>query len=370
MLQQTQVQTVIPYWQRWLEAFPDVTRLAQAQLDHVLKLWEGLGYYTRARNVHRAARIVAEEHGAVFPRTQSDLLNLPGIGRYTAGAICSIAFDQATAILDGNITRVLARLFGIQGNVRLRQINDQLWDMSQQLVQSAATLPGTGPRPCSTLNQALMELGAIVCKPKQPACSDCPLHSACVARRLNLIETLPHRETRPATTQRHFAAFVAECDGCLLVRKRPPTGVNAHLWEFPNVEVNGSASNPRRVARLCLGSAPRTLEPFCVIRHSITRYRIKLEVYRVNLAGKKSASTSVGEWSNLEQLKGRAFSSAHKQILEQYLKSSGSSGSWARRKSKSERERLNDGNCSHGRKTRSRPPQAPGQARKSSSRNA
>src|SRR2546425_303209 len=155
MLQQTQVKTVIPYWQRWMRRLPDVRALARARPDAVLKLWEGLGYYLRARNLHQAARTIVDQHGGRFPEQFDEVLALPGIGRYTAGAICSIAFNQPTPVLDGNVIRVLTRWFGITTNPREKSTNKKLWELAEQLVVNAAKLPGK--QNCSQLNQALME---------------------------------------------------------------------------------------------------------------------------------------------------------------------------------------------------------------------
>src|SRR5256712_12257328 len=159
MLQQTQVKTVIPYWQRWMRRLPDVRALARARPDAVLKLWEGLGYYLRARNLHQAARTIVDQHGGRFPEKFDEWVALPGIGRYTAGAICSIAFNQPTPVLDGNVMRVLARVFGIAGNPRAKEASAKLWNLAEALVREAAKRQRRDEQNCSHLNQALMELG-------------------------------------------------------------------------------------------------------------------------------------------------------------------------------------------------------------------
>src|SRR6516162_2598609 len=206
MLQQTQVKTVIPYWERWLRELPTIKSVANASPDKIHKLWEGLGYYTRARNLQKAAKQIVEKHGGQFPQNFDDVLALPGIGRYTAGAICSIAFNQPMPILDGNVIRVLTRIFGIGKNPREKAINAKLWDLAEQLVLAAAAHPihaeqSSQPKDpessvpnrksqianrksqCSHLNQSLMELGALVCTARGPHCELCPVASHCSARR-------------------------------------------------------------------------------------------------------------------------------------------------------------------------------------------
>lgn len=328
MLQQTQVQTVLPYWQRWMKALPDIRSLAQASPEKIHKLWEGLGYYTRVRNLQKAAQIILHEHGGRFPECYEQVLALPGVGRYTAGAICSIAFNQPAPILDGNVMRVLARLYAIEGNPRDKATNAQFWQLAEELVQAAA------PRNCSHLNQSLMELGALVCTPKQPRCLLCPVAELCQARRQNRVEELPHAAPRPSPTARRFAAFVLSHKARFLVQQRPAGIVNAHLWEFPNIELpvsaNGALSNKtaalsekalQAAAHQVLGFKPTSLETLCTIKHSITRYRITLEAFRVlsspdiPATDLPSSIVSTTRWLSLRDLAQLPFTSAHKKIL-------------------------------------------------------
>jgi A/G-specific adenine glycosylase len=236
MLQQTQVKTVLPFWERWMRELPTIEAAAQAGPEKIHKLWEGLGYYTRARNLQKAARLILEKHGGKFPKSFDDILALPGIGRYTAGAISSIAFNQPMPILDGNVMRVLTRIFGIAEDPREKKTNQLLWQIAEELVLQANTKHQKFA--CSHLNQSLMELGALVCTPRNPQCAACPVKKLCVAFRENRIPELPNIAKRAAATARRFVAFVIECRGKFLVRQRPENVVNAHLWEFPNVEVN------------------------------------------------------------------------------------------------------------------------------------
>lgn len=331
MLQQTQVKTVIPYYKRWMHALPTIHSLAEASSEKIHKLWEGLGYYTRVRNMQKAAQSIVERHGGTFPTSFDDVLALSGIGRYTAGAICSIAFNQAAPIVDGNVIRVLTRLFGIRGNARAKETTARLWKLAKSLVV-AADFSGLGtPSPtaaspagpqrsisgaCSALNQSLMELGALVCTPHQPKCEQCPLASVCVARQEGLTEQLPNLGERATATPRRFVAGVVERDGAILVRQRPPGEVNAHLWEFPNVEVplNASALRQKQGLEQELGCAVRSLTPLTTVQHSITRYRITLVASRVRLNG-SSPVGSAGRWISTNQLDSLPFTSAHRKVL-------------------------------------------------------
>ena len=314
MLQQTQVNTVIPYWRRWMRALPTVRSLARARTDKILKLWEGLGYYTRARNLQKAARLIVEKHGGRFPEIFDAALALPGIGRYTAGAICSIAFDQPTAVLDGNVMRVFTRLFGIGENPREPKTNTRLWALAETMVQSAASLSPTQEPTCSHLNQALMELGAVICTPRQPKCHLCPLRKHCVAFRENRTDQFPNPGLRIAPTRRRFAAFVVERRGRFLVRRRPAGAVNARLWEFPNAEVDRRQPNVQQLANNLFGSRPLLIQPLHQVRHTITRYRITLDVFRVEFADRLPAAVPQGRWCSLAEVRQRAFPSAHRQI--------------------------------------------------------
>ncbi len=385
MLQQTQVKTVIPYWERWLRELPTIKAAAKASPDKIHKLWEGLGYYSRARNLQKAARQTVEKHEGKFPENFDDVLALPGIGRYTAGAICSIAFNQPTPILDGNVIRVLTRIFGISQNPKEKETNARLWKLAEELVTTAAkhhstrssrrqeahseigtsqsllTSAVTITGNCSALNQSLMELGALVCTPRNPQCGLCPVKKPCIAFQGHRVNELPNLGLREAATARHFVAFVVERNGHFLIRQRPAGVVNAHLWEFPNVEIGARLSEPQptrlrtgngeipatnamrtrcgsgdprselvaNAATQALGFTPAKLAPLCTVKHSITRYRITLEAFRMNL-GKTSYTSphskqmklvasgtrpsETGVWKTPAQMRELAFSSAHKKL--------------------------------------------------------
>ena len=372
MLQQTQVKTVIPYWKRWMRELPTIEAVAKAHSEKIHKLWEGLGYYTRARNLQKAARQIVEKHDArsetcrrqgnesqtenkletphvvsyKFPEDFDDVLALPGIGRYTAGAICSIAFNQPMPILDGNVIRVLTRVYGIGENPKERQTNARLWKLAEELVAHASRITlhvsrskwrtrtrakneDEVPLACSHLNQSLMELGALVCTPRNPQCKICPVNNLCIAFRENRVEELPNPGKRVTATARHFVAFVVERNGRFLVRQRPAGVVNAHLWEFPNVEIAGRQFDPKLTAKNILGVGCLGIKPFCTVKHSITRYRITLEAFRVNLGGTSYTSPKYFKtgchgtplsgtnnvWFPLSKLNSLAFSAAHKKVL-------------------------------------------------------
>ena len=311
MLQQTQVKTVIPFWERWLHEMPTIASAAKAPSAKIHKLWEGLGYYTRVRNLQKAAQIIVEQHDGKFPENFDQVLALPGIGRYTAGAICSIAFNQPKPLLDGNVIRVLTRIFGIAENPKEKQTNQQLWEMAEELV-SRAKKQSRQKNSCSHLNQSLMELGALICTPRNPQCLICPVKKMCVAFKENRTEELPNLGKRETATARHFVAFVIERDGKFLVQQRPAGMVNAHLWEFPNFEINGAKVDVKEVFESAFDFAVATLQPLCTIKHSITRYRMTLETFHVRL--KKLPAKSTGVWLSPAEFDSIAFSSAHKKL--------------------------------------------------------
>lgn len=337
MLQQTQVKTVIPYWERWMRELPDIRSLAEAPEQKLLKLWEGLGYYTRVRNLQKGAQQIIERHGGKFPTAHEDILALSGIGRYTAGAIGSIAFNQPVPLLDGNVIRVFTRFYGISENAKEKATLNRLWSTAAELVNTASQVPETSiplssrgeerageRRPlkrssalgtnCCHFNQSLMELGATICTPVQPACLLCPLQKNCAAKRDSRQSELPNLGERAAATQRKFFAYVIQNHGKVLVRQRPPGVVNAGLWEFPNIEVELKTKDPLNAAQQAWSKSFTTAEPFCVIKHSITRYRITLEAFRAETKPGASLPAELGEWYPLEKLHDLPFTSAHGKI--------------------------------------------------------
>lgn len=321
MLQQTQVQTVIPYWTRWMAAFPDIHALASAPEERVLKLWEGLGYYSRARNLHRAAGWMAASNQSRFPTTVEGLLDLPGIGRYTAGAIASIAFNQPAPILDGNVIRVLTRLLALRGDPRTRALQDILWARARDLVAASEGLEEVrmpwkeSLGACSALNQSLMELGATVCLPKGPRCDGCPIGGRCQARAMGIQEQYPETAPRPAPIQKVTAAVAIEQEGRLFVRQRPVGGVNAGFWEFPNFEVPEGVGSVHRYVATWFDVPEDRLVPLPPIRHAITRYRIRLESFHAAGIDLPKTLGSEGRWMERRDLETLAFTAAHRRIV-------------------------------------------------------
>ncbi|MCC7373279.1 MAG: A/G-specific adenine glycosylase [Verrucomicrobiales bacterium] len=325
MLQQTQVRTVIAYWERWMARFPTIKSLADAPESAVLKLWEGLGYYRRARNLHAAARLMLAERGGRFPTDHAAVLELPGIGRYTAGAICSIAYDQPTPIVDGNVARVLTRLGGLRGDPSRGPLSRRLWDWAERVVKTAAE---TGrPRACSHLNQALMELGALVCTPRSPKCESCPLAALCRAHALGREEAFPEAGERQKITARWFEVLVFERRGKFAVRQRPATEVNGGLWEFPNFEVPDLTGAPAEVATRAIaemglrrggrvGTSQEEPRLITTVRHSITRYRITQRAHWLAWPGPAAVGGKGLEWRARGELEALPFTTAHRRILK------------------------------------------------------
>jgi A/G-specific adenine glycosylase len=274
MLQQTQVATVIGFYERWLRRFPDVAALASAETEDILRAWEGLGYYSRARNLQRAARELVARHGGRLPASVEALLALPGIGRYSAGAIASIAFGADEPAIDGNIVRVLTRLFALPGDPKRAPLSGRLWALAREL------LP---PGRAGDFNQALMELGATICTPRAPRCASCPVERQCAARLADRALDYPESAPRPAPTlERRAVAWVQRSGRVLAVRAPANAARWAGMWQFPDVQL-GERQAPRAALAkslehgtgLCVKVGERRLE----LRHQVTRFRIELEVF-------------------------------------------------------------------------------------------
>lgn len=273
MLQQTRVETVRPYFTRWLERFPSLEALAAAPLEDVLKAWEGLGYYSRARNLHRAVREVSQRYGGRVPDEPETFRALPGVGRYTAGAVMSIAFGREEPVVDGNVRRVFARWTD-----RAEPAEAELWRLAGELV--------VGERP-GDLNQSLMELGAIVCTPRSPGCSGCPVSMHCAARAAGTQADRPaRRRSRPLPHEERIAAVIEAGDGRVLIARRPAEGRLGGMWEFPGMlsesEEDASAA-AERVAREGLGLTVQAGEPIAVVEHAFTHVRVSYHAVRCAL---------------------------------------------------------------------------------------
>jgi A/G-specific adenine glycosylase len=269
MLQQTRVATVIPYYERFLTRFPDVRALAAAPVEDVLAHWSGLGYYRRARTLHRTAQLVAAR-GGEFPRTRDELLELPGIGPYTAGALASLAFDAPEPLVDGNVERVFARLFALRGAAGSPALKRRAWEIARELVPQGG---GAGE-----WNEALMELGALVCLPREPDCAACPWEQLCAARALGRAADFPAPKVRKAGVEVELEALLFERRGRILLRRRPEQGRMAGLWELPTRELGSQRLFPEP-----LPGGLRAGAILARLRHTITHHRIRLALRRGEL---------------------------------------------------------------------------------------
>lgn len=274
MLQQTRVETVISYYNRFLARYPDIRALANAPLDDVLKQWEGLGYYSRARNLHQTARIVAGEMDGRFPVDVAGLQTLPGIGRYTAGAIASIAYGVPAPVLDGNVMRVFARLTDLDADITRTATQKKLWSLADEW------LPDQRP---GDYNQALMELGRVVCTPKNPQCNACPLRDHCAAYASGTRHERPVKKKKaPIPHYDVSAGLIRDGDGRLLIAQRPPDGLLGGLWEFPGGKQEDGESLPeclKRELREELAIEVEVGALFVVVKHAFTHFKITLHAY-------------------------------------------------------------------------------------------
>ncbi|OGF53271.1 MAG: A/G-specific adenine glycosylase [Candidatus Fraserbacteria bacterium RBG_16_55_9] len=312
MLQQTRVAAAKRYYERFIEEFPTVESLAQASLDRVLKVWEGLGYYARARNLHCAAQIVTQEHNGVLPKDKRELLSLPGIGRYTVGAILSIAFGQDEPVLDGNIRRVLCRVFHVTENPRLRRVERRLELLLVRLLPKGHA---------GTFNQALMELGATICTPRVPRCAVCPVEELCVAKRLGVQSELPVSAPRRALPHHEVAVGVIWKGDRLLVAQRPPEGLLGGLWEFP-----GGKRKPDETLEECLlrevheelGIIIHVKRHLTTVQHGYSHFRVTLHAFECNWRRGKPQTLGCSDWAwvRINQLGHYAFPRANQKIME------------------------------------------------------
>jgi A/G-specific adenine glycosylase len=279
MLQQTRVETVLPYYARWMQRFPTADSVAAARLDEVLRLWEGLGYYRRAVNLHRAARVLVEQHGGTLPRTLEELRRLPGVGRYTAAAIASLAFGQDEVALDGNLRRALARYFDLE-------LDPRTAEGERALLAKARRAQPAGKS--AQFNQALMDLAATLCTPRSPACGACPLRSGCLAFRRGTQAARPVRSRRGPLPQRQSVAGVVLQDGAALLLRRESGALLGDLWGFPEGERRPGESGRaalRRILRQRLGVRVQVGPALPALRHSYTHFQVVREAYLCRLAG-------------------------------------------------------------------------------------
>jgi len=308
MLQQTQVATVIPYYRNFLKTFPTVCNLAKANLSKVLKVWEGLGYYSRARNLHRASKIVLNHFHEKIPDTLKDLLSLPGIGRSTAGAILSFAFQKEAPILDGNAKRVLSRLFTVSGNPGERKTEQLLWNISESLIPRGHSNP---------FNQALMDLGSMLCTLKEPQCPRCPLRDLCKGKASGEPERFPAKSIKKKIPHIEAIAAVITRDRNVLLHRRPPKGLLGGLWEFPNWRIEGK---PRMRVRLRLrnfiqkemGMNVKVKESIGIFKQTFSHFKLTLHVFNSEVL----VGNGKGKWVPVNSLLLLPMSRIHRRIAE------------------------------------------------------
>ncbi len=313
MLQQTQVATVIPYFERFIEAFPTVNDLANAATDEVMHLWTGLGYYARARNLHKAAQVVCSQFGGEFPKTAEQLEALPGIGRSTAAAIASSVYNQPVAILDGNVKRVLSRFFALDEWPGQHAAQQQLWRWSESL---APTLN------IADYNQAMMDLGAMVCTRSKPACDLCPINEMCLANQMMLVHQLPRpKPKKDKPVKQTFMLMMQDQEGRVMLEKRPNSGIWGGLYSFPEYQSIEAINE-----QLAVHDQPSTLHEWSTFRHTFSHYHLDITPVLIKLNENLS---SVNEkailWFNpllpAEQEQSIGFPAPTKQLLTQLAES-------------------------------------------------
>jgi len=305
MLQQTQVATVITYYQRFVARFPEIAALAAADQEQVLTLWSGLGYYSRARNLHRAAQQIMA-CGGEFPRDFTAVQTLPGIGRSTAAAVCVFAFGQRRAILDGNVKRVLARCFGIAGYPGAKPVENRLWELAEELLPETAI---------ESYTQALMDLGATLCTRSKPHCAECPLGAQCVALRDGRTAELPTRKARAPLPEKETVMLVLLRDGEVLLEKRPPSGIWGGLWSLPEIAVG---DDPVAAALTHFGVEVETFRALPTLRHTFTHFRLHIHPLQAEVRRcRPEARQEGGLWLALADALGAALPTPVKNLLEQ-----------------------------------------------------
>ena len=312
MLQQTQVESVIPYFERFMLRFPSLESLASATQSEVLSLWEGLGYYSRARNLHKAAQLVMSEREGRLPATAKELMQLPGIGRYTAGAIASIAFGQAEPALDANIRRVYSRLLELEEPLRSSASERLLWEFALQACPKERA---------GDFNQALMDLGASICKHNYPLCPQCPIQAACQAFQHGTQNRIPVVEKKLPIPHFIVTAAVIQQEGLVLIQRRPQKGLLAGLWEFPGGKLEASdadlAACLRREIKEEIGVEIAVGKGFGVYKHAYTHFRITLHAFLCRLEPNQHIPQSdTLRWVQFSQLAGFAMGKVDRQIAE------------------------------------------------------
>ena len=306
MLQQTQVKTVIPYFLRFIERFPDIETLALASEDHVLSHWSGLGYYSRARHLHLAAQRIRNEYQGEFPNDLKTLLTLPGVGPSTAAAIASLAFNQQTAILDGNVRRVLSRYFRVEGTIQQASVKQQFWDLAQACMPS---------KRCADYTQAIMDLGATCCTPKKPHCVACPMQANCLSFQHQVVDDYPQKalkKTLPIQQQQFLLLHTA--DDLIYLEKRPPNGLWGGLWCLPSIDMETHPST-----YLHSGSNVQTMAPqaLMTIKHSFSHYHLHIVAW--SLQCDSTTTECLGKWFHANEIQNIGVSTPVSKIINRFL---------------------------------------------------
>jgi A/G-specific adenine glycosylase len=315
MLQQTQVATVIPYFNRFLDQFPTVYDLAKADEQAVLKAWEGLGYYSRARNLQKAAKLVVDDYNGEVPSTYEELQKLSGIGPYCAAAITSIAFGNPVPVVDGNVLRVFTRFWGVFDDIRNTKVRDVFFNKLKPFIKEANP---------ADFNQAIMELGALVCKPKQPKCDDCPLTQNCFAYNSKKVDELPFKSKSKPVPHYNIAVAVIQKNGKVLIGKRDEKQMLGGLWEFPGGKQEKNEGLDRTVLREVkeeTGLTVKLSKELTVVKHAYSHFKITLHPYLCDYVSGNEVPQSATElkWVSIQELADYPFPKANKVVLEELL---------------------------------------------------
>lgn len=314
MLQQTQVDTVIPYYNKWIKSFPSVEKLAKAPLSKAMNHWAGLGYYRRVRMLHEGVRQIQKEKKGKIPNTVEELIKLKGVGKYTAGAIASIAFEQRAPILDGNVIRILTRIFAISSDISNTKTIKKLWEIAEKVLPN---------KNIGSFNQAMMELGATICLPNNPSCLICPVRSLCAAHKKGKETQYPIKKNKIKLEKRKTATLIFRKDRSVLIEKQPKEGRWGGLWMFPHWESKKEmlkvvgAGFPCPNSRHKKGGKTPPLRRVMAVKHGFTKYQIDLEVFQIETSHQKPITRKNRlKWVKITDLKNYAFPSPHQKIVK------------------------------------------------------
>ena len=305
MLQQTQVATVIPYYNRFMARFPDIATLAKASEEEVLTYWAGLGYYARGRNLHKAAQIIQQHHAGRFPDSFDEVAALPGIGPSTAAAICVFAFGQHHAILDGNVKRVLARAYAIDGYPGIKSVENALWQLARKVLPK---------KDLETYTQALMDLGATICTRSKPRCTSCPVKASCVALGKERINELPSPRPRKILPEKHALFLVIRHGHDLLLEKRPAPGIWGGLWSLPEASMD---MDPAQTCWRLSGQIPKNMRKLPSLTHTFSHFKLHIQPIELRLSRRPLKTSEAGTqiWMPLEDAVHTALPKAVEKIL-------------------------------------------------------